>query len=34
MEPARRAAEYDNWRRAVERTFDWIRSGEDPASAP
>ncbi|GAA1825715.1 glycerol kinase GlpK [Actinomadura chokoriensis] len=34
MEPVRRAAEYDNWRRAVERTFDWIRSGEDPASAP
>ncbi|CNG14487.1 glycerol kinase [Mycobacterium tuberculosis] len=34
MEPARRAAEYDNWKRAVERTFDWIRSGEDPASAP
>ena len=25
MDPARRAAEYDNWRRAVERTFDWIR---------
>jgi glycerol kinase len=34
MEPARRAAEYDNWKRAVERTFDWIRSGEDPAAAP
>ncbi|WP_141576522.1 glycerol kinase GlpK [Actinomadura sp. WMMA1423] len=34
MEPARRAAEYDNWQRAVERTFDWIRAGEDPAAAP
>ncbi|MEU8125145.1 glycerol kinase GlpK [Spirillospora sp. NPDC049024] len=34
MEPARRAAEYDNWKRAVERTFDWIRAGEDPAAAP
>ncbi|MFB4312307.1 glycerol kinase GlpK [Actinomadura sp. GTD37] len=34
MEPARRAAEYDNWKRAVERTFDWIRAGEDPASTP
>lgn len=34
MEPARRAAEYDNWMRAVERTFDWIRAGEDPAAAP
>ncbi|NVI92727.1 glycerol kinase GlpK [Actinomadura sp. BRA 177] len=34
MEPARRATEYDNWKRAVERTFDWIRAGEDPAAAP
>ncbi|SFP65912.1 MULTISPECIES: glycerol kinase GlpK [Actinomadura] len=34
MEPGRRAAEYDNWKRAVERTFDWIRAGEDPAAAP
>ncbi|XRQ16163.1 glycerol kinase GlpK [Actinomadura welshii] len=34
MEPGRRAAEYDNWKRAVERTFDWIRAGEDPASRP
>ncbi|MFA1551224.1 glycerol kinase GlpK [Actinomadura chokoriensis] len=34
MEPARRDAEYGNWKRAVERTFDWIRAGEDPASAP
>jgi glycerol kinase len=25
MDPDRRAEEYDNWRRAVERTFDWIR---------
>jgi glycerol kinase len=25
MDPGRRAAEYDNWRRAVERTFDWIK---------
>jgi glycerol kinase len=34
MEPRRRAAEYDNWKRAVERTFDWIRAGEDPAATP
>lgn len=34
MEPAQRASEYDNWKRAVERTFDWIRAGEDPAAAP
>ncbi|MFG2091077.1 MULTISPECIES: glycerol kinase GlpK [unclassified Spirillospora] len=34
MEPQRRAAEYDNWKRAVERTFDWIRAGEDPAAQP
>jgi glycerol kinase len=27
MDPARRDAEYDNWRRAVERTFDWIKPG-------
>jgi glycerol kinase len=25
MDPATRASEYDNWRRAVERTFDWIK---------
>ncbi len=25
MDPARRATEYDNWQRAVERTFDWIK---------
>ncbi|WP_248965040.1 glycerol kinase GlpK [Sphaerisporangium perillae] len=25
MDPRRRAEEYDNWRRAVERTFDWIK---------
>ncbi|MEV1288064.1 glycerol kinase GlpK [Micromonospora sp. NPDC049679] len=25
MDPATRATEYDNWRRAVERTFDWIK---------
>ncbi|GIM95321.1 glycerol kinase GlpK [Paractinoplanes toevensis] len=25
MDPAVRAAEYGNWRRAVERTFDWTR---------
>ncbi|MBB6349620.1 glycerol kinase GlpK [Nonomuraea muscovyensis] len=25
MEPERRAAEYDNWCRAVERSFDWMR---------
>ena len=26
MEPATREAEYRNWRRAVERTFDWIQA--------
>jgi glycerol kinase len=25
MDPKRRESEYDNWRRAVERTFDWIK---------
>jgi glycerol kinase len=25
MDPARREAEYGNWRRAVERSFDWIK---------
>jgi glycerol kinase len=25
MDPAARDQEYDNWRRAVERTFDWIK---------
>jgi glycerol kinase len=25
MDPALREREYDNWRRAVERTFDWIK---------
>jgi glycerol kinase len=25
MDPERREAEYDNWHRAVERTFDWIK---------
>ncbi|GAA2124366.1 glycerol kinase GlpK [Actinomadura napierensis] len=30
MEAGRREHEYDNWRRAVERTFDWIRAGEEP----
>jgi glycerol kinase len=25
MDPRHRESEYDNWRRAVERTFDWIR---------
>jgi glycerol kinase len=34
MEPGHRAAEYDNWKRAVARTFDWIRAGEDPAARP
>ncbi|MFC6882481.1 MULTISPECIES: glycerol kinase GlpK [Actinomadura] len=29
MDTRRRDAEYDNWRRAVERTFGWIRPGED-----
>ncbi|GLW63443.1 glycerol kinase [Actinomadura rubrobrunea] len=28
MDPRRRESEYDNWRRAVERTFDWIKSDE------
>jgi glycerol kinase len=27
MDAARRAEEYDNWKRAVERTFGWIRTG-------
>jgi glycerol kinase len=32
MEAARRAEEYDNWKRAVERTFDWIKpAGPEPA---
>jgi glycerol kinase len=26
MDAAHRAEEYDNWRRAVERTFDWIKT--------
>ncbi|MBL1097419.1 glycerol kinase GlpK [Streptomyces coffeae] len=26
MDPGRREAEYENWRRAVERSFGWIRS--------
>jgi glycerol kinase len=30
MEPERRAAEYDNWRRAVERSVGWVRP-RDPA---
>ncbi|GAA0278456.1 glycerol kinase GlpK [Actinomadura nitritigenes] len=34
MESSRRDHEYDNWRRAVERTFDWIRAGEEPGDAP
>jgi glycerol kinase len=25
MDPVRREEEYDNWRRAVERTFDWMK---------
>jgi glycerol kinase len=25
MDPARRESEYSNWRRAVERTFDWVQ---------
>jgi glycerol kinase len=28
MDPGRRATEYDNWQRAVERTFDWIQPGD------
>jgi glycerol kinase len=31
MDPGRRAAEYHNWRRAVERSFDWTRTGPVPA---
>ncbi|MCW2919973.1 MAG: glycerol kinase [Actinomycetia bacterium] len=29
MDPGRRATEYDNWQRAVERTFDWIKPAGD-----
>ncbi len=29
MEPARREREYGNWRRAVERTYDWLQHDED-----
>jgi glycerol kinase len=29
MDPRHRETEYGNWRRAVERTFDWIRSPGD-----
>jgi glycerol kinase len=25
MDPGRRASEYDNWQRAVERSLDWIK---------
>ncbi|HEV7933262.1 MAG TPA: glycerol kinase GlpK [Actinomadura sp.] len=28
MDPGLRENEYDNWRRAVERTFDWIKPGD------
>jgi glycerol kinase len=28
MDPRRREREYDNWQRAVERTFDWIKQKE------
>jgi glycerol kinase len=28
MDPGRRAREYDNWHRAVERTFDWIKPAD------
>ncbi|MFC5746534.1 glycerol kinase GlpK [Actinomadura rugatobispora] len=31
MDPVRRAAEYHNWKRAVERSFDWTRPGPVPA---
>jgi glycerol kinase len=31
MDPARRESEYANWRRAVERTFDWVQPNH-PAS--
>lgn len=34
MSPERREAEYDNWKRAVERTFGWIRTGEDRPAPP
>ena len=28
MDAGRREVEYDNWQRAVERTFDWIKPSE------
>src|SRR5690606_7655078 len=34
MSPERREAEYDNWKRAVERTFGWSRTGEDRPAPP
>ncbi|MFB4298426.1 glycerol kinase GlpK [Actinomadura sp. NTSP31] len=34
MDAGRRDHEYDNWKRAVERTFDWIRAGEEPDEGP
>ena len=32
MEPRHREREYDNWRRAVERTYDWIQNDDDPGA--
>jgi glycerol kinase len=29
MDAERRESEYGNWRRAVERTFDWMQPGPD-----
>ncbi|QFG26300.1 glycerol kinase GlpK [Actinomadura sp. WMMB 499] len=34
MDADRRDAEYGNWQRAVERTFDWMRAGEEPSRRP
>ncbi|MWA02292.1 glycerol kinase GlpK [Actinomadura sp. LD22] len=34
MDAGRRDHEYGNWKRAVERTFDWIRAGEEPGEGP
>ena len=31
MDPDRRATEYENWKSAVQRTFNWIRPEDGPA---
>jgi glycerol kinase len=28
MDAAKRESEYSNWKRAVERTFDWLRPNQ------